>query len=254
MCIRDRRARDLTIEKVGDNGPHVANVSFDIYGPFYGNDFDINGADVEKRTISTGENGENAVFTSSKANYLNAYAYYVVVERLPEGSHYTTDKFEVAPGENTGVSTTQPVQGLEKGAKYFVLKPYAGENMTGAVQDEVKVTNEYVAEGKLTINGQKIVEGGTDLSGYTFELTSTGENETPEYKATDTTGTDGVFTFELPPFDYDDVLATGNGKYYTYELSEVQGDAGGVEYDESEMCIRDRGRAGQRHDHQGQWR
>ena len=231
------RMRDLTIEKVGDNGQKVPNVSFDIYGPFYGNDFNINGANVEKRTISTGANGEDAVFPSSKTDYLNAYAYYVVVERLPEGSHYTTDKFEVATVGATEVSTTTPVTGLDADAKYFILQPYAGENMTGAVQDEVKVTNEYVAEGKLTINGQKIVEGGTDLSGYTFELTSTGENETPEYKATDTTGTDGVFTFELPPFDYDDVLATGNGKYYTYELSEVQGDAGGVEYDESVYTI-----------------
>ncbi len=227
------RTRDLTIEKVGDNGLHVANVSFDIYGPFYGNDFNINGANVEKRTISTGENGEDAVFTSSKANYLNAYAYYVVVERLPEGSHYTTGKFEVAPGENTGV-TTLTVQGLETGAKYFVLEPYAGGNMAGAVQDEVKVTNEYVAEGKLTINGQKIVEGAAedeDLSGYTFQLTSKADGLTPAYDKETTSKEEGDFTFPQLTFDYDDVLATGDNKHYVYELREIAGTDEDIVYD-----------------------
>ena len=228
------RMRDLTIEKVGDNGPHVANVSFDIYGPFYGNDFDINGADVEKRTIKTGANGEDAVFTSSKANYLNAYAYYVVVERLPEGSHYNTDVFEVDPAEGTQVSTTTPVEGLDAGAKYFVLQPYAGTNMTGAVQDKVEVTNEYVAEGKLTIYGQKIVEGAAedeDLSGYTFQLTSKADGLTPAYDEKTTSKKDGVFTFPQLTFDYDDVLATGDNKHYVYELREIAGTDEDIVYD-----------------------
>ena len=228
------RTRDLTIEKVGDNGLHVPNVSFDIYGPFYGNDFDVTGANVEKRTITTGANGEDAVFTSSKTNYLNAYAYYVVVERLPEGSHYNTDVFEVDPAEGTQVSTITPVAGLDAGAKYFILEPYKGTNMTGAVQDEVKVTNEYVAGGKLTIYGQKIVEGAAedeDLSGYTFQLTSKADGLTPAYDETTTSNEDGVFTFPQLTFDYDDVLATGDNKHYVYELREIAGTDEDIVYD-----------------------
>ena len=227
------RMRNLTIEKVGDNGLKVPNVSFDIYGPFYGNDFDVTGANVEKRTISTGANGEDAVFTSDETDYLNAYAYYVVVESLPEDSHYTTDKFEVASGEGTQVSTTTPVAGLD-GAKYFVLKPYEGPNMTGAVQDKVEVTNEYVAEGKLTIKGQKIVEGaadGTDLSGYTFTLTSQADSLTPTYDEEATSNEDGVFTFPQLTFDYDDVLETGENTPYVYELREIAGSEKGIVYD-----------------------
>ena len=228
------RTRNLTIEKVGDNGLHVSNVSFDIYGPFYGNDFDVNSANVEKRTITTGANGEDAVFTSSKTNYLNAYAYYVVVERLPEGSDYNTDVFEVDPAEGTQVSTTTPVAGLDAEAKYFILEPYKGTNMTSAVQDKVEITNEYVAEGMLTICGQKIVEGAAedeDLSGYTFQLTSKADGLTPAYDETTTSNEDGVFTFPQLTFDYDDVLATGDNKHYVYELREIAGTDEDIVYD-----------------------
>ena len=37
------RMRDLTITKMGDNTLPVKDVTFEIYGPFYGNDFNING-------------------------------------------------------------------------------------------------------------------------------------------------------------------------------------------------------------------
>ena len=42
---------------------------------------------------------------------------------------------------------------------YFVLEPYAGSDMTGAVEDTVTVTNTYASEGSLTITGRKLFNG-----------------------------------------------------------------------------------------------
>ena len=163
--------RDLTITKMGDNGKYVPGVTFEIYGPF-DNTFVVS-EDNKVDTITTNENGIAKFESEGPDKYLNAYAHYVVVERLPEDSHYSTETFTVAAGEGTTLKeTTVSFDDAVEKAPCFILAPYAGENANGKVQDSVTVTNKYVTTGSLSITGSKSVIGDTDLEGYTFKLTS----------------------------------------------------------------------------------
>lgn len=166
------RMRDLTINKTATNtnGAPVTGVEFDVYGPYYGSydsdeNITVTGEDFIK-TIKAGE-----TFTSGDSEFLNAYAYYVIAERVPEGRDYYTGIDSVVGGK-----TDIKVTGLsEDYSGYFVLEPYAGSDMTGAVEDTVTVTNTYASEGSLTITGKKLFNGiaweGT-AGEYTFALSS----------------------------------------------------------------------------------
>ena len=227
------RMRDLTITKMGDNGKYVPGVTFEIYGPF-DNTFVVS-EDNKVDTITTNENGIAKFESEGPDKYLNAYAHYVVVERLPEDSHYSTETFTVAAGEGTALKETTVSFDEVKEARYFILAPYAGENANGKVQDSVTVTNKYVTTGSLSITGSKSVIGDTNLAGYTFKLTSTNDPAFANGKAlTATSGADGTFTFqpteEMLTYDYSDVKNMENGAY-VYTLAEVDSKVDGIEYD-----------------------
>ena len=77
----------------------MTGVEFDVYGPYYGSyDSDesitVTGEDFIE-TIKAGE-----TFTSGDSEFLNAYAYYVIAERVPEGRDYYTGIDSVVGGEN----------------------------------------------------------------------------------------------------------------------------------------------------------
>ena len=235
------RMRDLTITKMGDNGKYVPGVTFEIYGPF-DNTFVVS-EDNKVDTITTNENGIAKFESEGPDKYLNAYAHYVVVERLPEDSHYSTETFTVAAGEGTTLKeTTVSFDDAVEKAPCFILAPYAGENANGKVQDSVTVTNKYVTTGSLSITGSKSVIGDTDLEGYTFKLTSTNDPAFANGKAlTATSGADGTFTFqpteEMLTYDYSDVKNMENG-HYVYTLTEVAPEeSNGIEYDKNVYTI-----------------
>ena len=245
------RERVLTIEKKGDNGLNIT-ARFNVYGPYNAVPPSIS-ADKLVATITTNtQGGSTTAYKQGGPGYLNAYQYYVVVESDVVTDHYSTERFDVTPGAETSVTTDTDavVNGVEAGKKYFVLNPHVGTNMNGAAQDEVTVTNEYIAEGKLIINGTKAVDGVL-AKDTTFTFTLTGEEGAPmpsEKTKTATVAkgeTSKTFAFPAITYTYDDVLALreqeadgGNG-YYTYTLEETAGNANtGIVYDTTKYTIK----------------
>ena len=225
------RMRDLTIRKVGTDGRHVEGATFAIYGHFY-----TDGAySIEGRTpiatLTTGEDG-SATFTSTADNYLDAYANYVVVETSAP-AHYNASKITVEGVDETKIATAT-VTGLGEGQSCFILKASETENMAGAVEDEVNVTNDYIASGRLVINGNKTVNGLVPGETFTFALKDANgeEIDTPE------SGTNGAFTFTIDYDSYDDLRYEPEGGY-VYTLSEKVPDPAedGMVYDTTEYTI-----------------
>lgn len=118
------RERDLTIAKKGTNGLNVANATFAIYGPYYEVPSAIS-ADKLVDTITTGQDGR-AVFNSGEESYLNAYAYYVIVETSAPANYSAANL--TASGDAVADATVTGA-GIENG-NYFVLAPFAGKGMT----------------------------------------------------------------------------------------------------------------------------
>ena len=241
------RERVLTINKKGDNEKKVSDATFAIYGPYAQTDFPLNLLENNKyiTTITTKANGV-ATYGAGTGEFLNAYQYYVVVETsvpLP----YSDAKF-VPSGKNLVTDAT--VSSVAEGKKYFVLGPDNGTDMEGAVEDEVTVINEYIAEGKLIINGTKAVDGVL-AEDTTFTFTLTGEEGAPmPSKKTKTATvakgeTSAIFTFPEITYTYDDVDklvhkkdVNGDG-FYTYTLEETAGNANtGIVYDTTKYTIK----------------
>ena len=230
------RERNLTITKKGTNNLNVAGATFAIYGPYYEVPSAIS-ADKLVATITTGADGR-ATFPSPNQTgqtYLNAYAYYVIVETS------APDNYSAANLTASGnvVDATVTGAGIADG-NYFVLKPFAGDGMTGAASDAVTVTNTYSATGELTITGNKALVGqALAANQFSFELSSTDDADF----ATQTVSNDanGSFAFTAIQYTYADVqaLASKDDHAYHYTVKEVvpQDGADGIVYDTAEYTI-----------------
>ena len=228
------RERNLTITKKGTNGLNVANATFAIYGPYYTVPSAIS-ADELVDTITTGQDGR-AVFNSGEESYLNAYAYYVIVETSAPANYSAANL--TASGDAVADATVTGA-GIENG-NYFVLAPFAGEGMTGAAADAVTVTNEYKATGQLTITGDKTLVGqALAANQFSFELSSTDDADF----ATQTVynDADGNFAFTAIEYTYADVqfLASKEDHAYHYTVKEVtpENDEDGIAYDRKVYTI-----------------
>ena len=227
------RERDLTIAKKGTNGLNVANATFAIYGPYYEVPSAIS-ADELVGAITTGQDGR-AVFTSGEKSYLNAYAYYVVVETSTPANYSAAN----LTASGNVVNATVTGEGIENG-NYFVLAPFAGEGMTGAAADAVTVTNEYKATGQLTITGDKTLVGqALAANQFSFELSSTDDADFA--KQTVSNDADGNFAFPAIEYTYADVqfLASKDDHAYHYTVKEVtpEKDEDGIAYDRKVYTI-----------------
>ena len=227
------RERNLTITKEGINGLKVEGAQFEIYGPY-----DVTPTTIKEDklvdTITTGANGV-ATFTSTDDTYLNAYAYYVVVETS------TPENYDAANLTATGtsvVSNPKPTvtgEGIKDG-NYFVLAPFKGEGMEGAASDEVDVTNGYEATGELVIKGTKVLTGETLNAGdYSFTITS--EDDEDFVTETVTNDADGDIAFSAIQYTYADVQylesdeAAEHDHAYHYTVTELDGEKDGIVYD-----------------------
>ena len=246
------RERNLTIEKKGDNGLNITAI-FNVYGPYNAVPLSISADDLVATITTNTQGGSTTAYEQGGPGYLTAYQYYVVVESDVVTDHYSTERFDVSPGAGTSVTTDTDavVNGVEAGKKYFVLNPHVGTNMNGAAQDEVTVTNDYIAEGKLIITGTKAVEGvlAEDME-FTFTLTGVDnapmpiDPNTEQEVSTQTvtvSATEPLKTFAFPAitYTYDDVDALGpSGRAYVYKLKETVSDpASGIVYDQTEYTI-----------------
>ena len=235
------RERNLTITKWGTNGLPVAGATFAIYGPYYATlQPTISGSQLVG-TVTTGADGQ-VTFTSNDEAYLNAYAYYVVVETSAPANY---DAANLTATGDSVVSTPKPTvtgAGIENG-NYFVLKPFEGADMAGAASDAVTVTNTYSATGELTITGNKTLTGETlEAEAFSFVLTSTDDADfKAQYSNGQTVKNDvnGSFAFEPITYDYADVQylaseeAKGHGSAYHYTVVEQQGAEDGIVYDKT---------------------
>ncbi len=195
------RDRNLTIVKKGTNNLNVAGAEFKIYGPYYVTPNQITADDLVA-TITTGADGR-ATFTSTADTYLNAYAYYVVVETSTPANYSAANL--TATGDSVVASPKPDVtgEGIVNG-NYFVLEPFAGENMNGAVSDTVDVENTYSATGELTVKGTKVLTGDTLADGdFSFTLTSTDDKDVGTLTASNKD--DGSFAFDAIQYTYADV-------------------------------------------------
>ena len=228
------RERNLTITKKGTNNLNVAGATFAIYGPYYEVPSAIS-ADKLVDTITTGQDGR-AVFNSGEESYLNAYAYYVIVETSAPANYSAANL--TASGDAVADATVTGA-GIENG-NYFVLAPFAGKGMTGAAADAVTVTNEYKATGQLTITGDKTLVGqALAANQFSFELSSTDDaNFATQTVSNDA---DGNFAFTAIEYTYADVqyLASKDDHAYHYTVKEVtpENDEDGIAYDRKEYTI-----------------
>src|SRR5699024_4356155 len=117
-------------------------------------------ADELRGTITTGTNGSGNFTPINDDTYLNAYAFYVVVETSTPENYDATDLTATGASVVNNPKPTVTGEGIEDG-NYFVLKPFADEGMDGAASDEVSVTNGYEATGEHTITGTKVLTGET---------------------------------------------------------------------------------------------
>ena len=228
------RERNLTITKKGTNNLNVADATFAIYGPYYEVPSAIS-ADKLVATIITGQDGR-AVFTSSAESYLNAYAYYVVVETSAPDNYSATN---LTASGNVEADATVTGEGIADG-NYFVLAPFAGEDMTGAVSETVSVTNTYSATGQLTITGNKTFVGqALAVNQFSFELSS--EDDADFTTQTVFNDADGNFAFPAIEYTYADVqfLASKDDHAYHYTVKEVtpEKDEDGIAYDRKVYTI-----------------
>ena len=195
-------------------------------------------ADKLVDTITTGQDGR-AVFTSGEESYLNAYAYYVIVETATP-TNYSAANLKASG--NVEADATVTGEGIENG-NYFVLARFAGEKgegMEGAASETVSVTNEYKATGQLTIRGNKTFVGqALAANQFSFEISSTDDADF----ATQTVSNDanGSFAFTAIQYTYADVqaLASKDDHAYHYTVKEVvpQDGADGIVYDTAEYTI-----------------
>lgn len=229
------RERNLTITKKGTNNLNVAGATFAIYGPYYEVPSAISGNPVA--TITTGADGR-ATFPSPNQTgqtYLNAYAYYVIVETSAPDNYSATD----LTASGNVVDATVTGEGIADG-NYFVLAPFAGEGMTGAAADAVNVTNEYKATGQLTITGEKTLVGqALAANQFSFEISS--EDDADFTKQTVSNDADGSFAFPAIEYTYADVqyLASKDDHAYHYMVKEVTPaeDEDGIAYDRKVYTI-----------------
>ena len=226
------RERDLTITKKGTDGRYLAGAEFAIYGPYFEEPDAISGSPIA--TITTGANGR-AAFESSEAVYLNAYAYYVIVETSAPDNYSATNL--TASGTSV-VSDPKPAvtgAGIEDG-NYFVLAPFKGEGMDGAASDTVTVTNGYEATGELVIKGTKVLTGET-LNGLDYSFTISSEDDEDFEEETVWNAADGTFAFSAIQYTYADVEylesdeAASHEHAYHYTVTEVDGKKDGIVYD-----------------------
>ncbi len=226
------RERDLTITKKGTDGRYLAGAEFAIYGPYFEEPDAISGSPIA--TITTGANGR-AAFESSEAVYLNAYAYYVIVETSAPDNYSATNL--TASGTSV-VSDPKPAvtgAGIEDG-NYFVLAPFKGEGMDGAASDTVTVTNGYEATGELVIKGTKVLTGETLKEGdYSFTISSEDDEDFEE--ETVKNAANGSIAFTAIQYTYADVEylesdeAASHNHAYHYTVTEVDGKKDGIVYD-----------------------
>ncbi len=235
------RERNLTITKKGTNNLNVAGATFAIYGPYYEVPSAIS-ADKLVDTITTGQDGR-AVFTSGEESYLNAYAYYVIVETSAPTNYSAAN---LTASGNVEADATVTGEGIENG-NYFVLARFAGEDMTGAgedmtgaVSETVSVTNTYSATGQLTITGNKTFVGQTLAANqFSFEISSTDDADfTTQTVYNDASGN---FAFPTIEYTYADVqfLASKDDHAYHYTVKEVtpEKDEDGIAYDRKVYTI-----------------
>ena len=228
------RERDLTITKKGTDGRYLAGAEFAIYGPYY----DTTPTQITENelagTITTGANGSGNFPPINDATYLNAYAYYVVVETSAPDNYSATNL--TASGTSV-VSDPKPAvtgAGIEDG-NYFVLAPFKGDGMDGAASDTVTVTNGYEATGELVIKGTKVLTGETLKEGdYSFTIASDDDKDVTE---TVKNAADGSIAFTAIQYTYADVEylesdeAASHGHAYHYTVTEVDGKKDGIVYD-----------------------
>jgi archaellum component FlaF (FlaF/FlaG flagellin family) len=219
--------RDLTLTKKGTNGLMIEGAKYAVYGPYYETPDAI--GDNKVATITTGPDGKGTPVLEGGVSYLNAYAYYVIVEtEVPE--NYTIDGLAV-----DGVRAVLPasgISGVPEGAEAFILTPYTGDPGTGALNDSVTVTNPYAATGKLNIGGTKELDGDVLAEGqFTFELYE-GTDTSGDPIQTTKNGADGTYAFDTLTFDYEDLLGQPDGGYI-YSVKEVNEGADGIIYDET---------------------
>ena len=238
MCIRDSRTYEENwlafIERFNEvlpTMPIYSNIYFDFFtdcllytsipeGTAYTVTETVPAADGYAMT-ATGESGDIVAEKTAEAKFEN---------------HRDVGSLTITCLLYTSVSglSTKEYSG------YFVLEPYTGTNMTGAVVDTVTVKNTYASEGSLTITGKKLFNGieWTGTAGeYTFALSSeddpafTGERVVKVQAS-------GDFSFNLE-YDFDTHLKGKSAPVtYTYELSEKKGDpADGLIYDETVYTI-----------------
>lgn len=228
------RERNLTITKKGINGLNVAGAEFAVYGPYYTMPTMIT-ADELRGTITTGTNGSGNFTPINSDTYLNAYAYYVVVETFTPENYDATDL--TATGTSV-VNNPKPAvtgEGIVDG-NYFVLKPFAGEGMEGAASDEVFVTNGYEATGELTITGTKVLTGET-LKADDYSFTITSKDDADFEKKTVTNDAEGNIVFPAIQYTYADVQylesdeAAEHDHAYHYTVTEDEGEKDGIVYD-----------------------
>ncbi|HHW94305.1 MAG TPA: Cna B-type domain-containing protein, partial [Clostridiaceae bacterium] len=90
-----------------------------------------------------------------------------------------------------------------------------------------KITNTYKASGSWTPEVTKVLTGRDLVAGeFSFTLTGNEQNQTK------TNAANGSVTFDAIPFTQDDI-----GKTYTYTISEVKGNLGGVTYDNKVVTV-----------------
>ena len=228
------RERNLTITKKGTNNLNVAGATFAIYGPYYEVPSAIS-ADKLVDTITTGQDGR-AVFASGEESYLNAYAYYVIVETATPTNYSAAN---LTASGNVEADATVTGEGIENG-NYFVLARFAGEDMTGAAADAVTVTNEYKATGQLTIAGNKTFVGqALAANQFSFEISS--EDDADFATQTVYNDASGNFAFPAIEYTYADVqfLASKDDHAYHYTVKEVTPaeDEDGIAYDRKVYTI-----------------
>ena len=225
------RMRDLRIHKIGSNGAAIEGVEFTIYGPYY-SEMELGTSKPFDTLAATDGNGDTE-FVSNADQYLNAYAYYLIVEKDLESEYYVGLESVSSAASGSSVSKWE---GQENA---FVLAPYAGSDASGRVQDSVTVTNTYESSGELELSGSKQINGvpWTGTAGeYMFKLASEDDPAFGNVPVTARVDADGNFKFTLR-YTFEQHVKDRQSTTYTYTLSEVSETAVGMTYDDTVYTI-----------------
>lgn len=244
------RTRDLEISKTGADEQPIEGVTYSIYGPYFSKpagtpaDADLVG------TITTGEDGIASFKSTGADNYLNYYAYYMVVETDAPKPYDT--RMMLASGFVS--STGNAVLTASDKSDTFILNPASGD-LDEILTEKVSVEDEYTASGEVVIDAGKELlgavignepfktkfafelkrdqeQGISDFADEIVTLTNNGAgipSTTIKYAMDEWLGTDGelTFTYTMTEKSVDDKAVTTDPAVYTVTVTITDPDATG---------------------------